>query len=193
MATALNAVALPIARELKAVMERSEPHTLVTIEDHLTALYDTLDLIEDPALRAEAEAEIAAYEEAEIRKVDGICRYLAFADAQVEMEAGELKRHQSRKQSWERRIERLYDSIYRVMVANQKSKLEGTRGNSLLLRPCPASVEVVDETLATIPQEYIRVSVTESVDKIAAKKVLQAGEEITGLKLVTDRKRVERK
>lgn len=189
MAT-LAANVISISQALQAEMAKSEPQTLYSIVDHLSALYESVEgLDEDDPLRGECIADIARYEEAEIRKVDGICRYLAFAESQMEMEADEAKRHQSRKQTWEKRIERLESSVQRVMAVAGTTKFEG-RGNTLLLKANPPSVEVTDQSL--VPQEYIRTTVTEAVDKSAAKHALKTGESIPGLSL-TVKHRVVRK
>jgi Siphovirus Gp157 len=164
---------------------------LVAIQDHLEALFDTYDMTEEGSPEREALTyEIAVYLEAEIRKVDSIAGYLAHCEAQQEFAAQEIKRLQERKSSWARKQERLEDYIIRVMELAGKPKLEG-RTSTLSVRPCPPSVEVVDQSL--VPPEYIRTVVTESVDKTAAKAALKAGENIAGLKLVTDKRSVVRK
>lgn len=164
--------------------------SLYEIVDHLSALYDTLDLVETPEERAAIEADIAAYEVAEIRKVDSVAGYLAHCEAQQKFAAEEIKRLQERKKTWERRQERLEDSIQRTLVAIGKTSLDG-RTSTLALKKCPASVEVLD--LDLVPMEYIRRKIEDSVDKTAAKPDLIAGVEIPGLKLITDKKSVVRK
>ena len=46
--------------------------SLFEIADHLQAMFDTLEMIDSPELKAEAEAEIARYLEAEIGRAS--CR-----------------------------------------------------------------------------------------------------------------------
>ena len=164
--------------------------SLVDIQDHLECLFESLEGLEDESLRAECEEDIYRFIEAEVRKVDNISGYLAHCEAQQDFASAEMKRLQDRKRSWERKQERLEQYIQRVMEASGKSKLEG-RTSTLSLKACPASVEVLDQKL--VPQQYVRVTVTEAVDKTAAKVALKLGEQIPGLKLVTDKRTVTRK
>lgn len=166
------------------------PITLYEITDHLTCLYEMLDLAEDEHEKSKIELQISQFEEAEIRKVDSVCSYLAFAESQVKMHAEEAKRHQARKQAWEGRIERLEASIQRVMEMAGKQKLDG-RSSTLALRACPASVEVI--SVETVPEQYIRTKVEISVDKTSAARALKLGTAIPGLKLITDKKTVVRR
>ena len=165
--------------------------TLVEIQDHLEALFDSLDMTEEGSdLREQCEAEIAAYLEAEVRKVDSIAGYLAHCEAQQAFASAEVKRLQERKQSYVRKQERIEGYIQRVIEASGKPRLDG-RTSSLLLKTCPPSVEVVDES--EVPQEFWRTVVSESVDKTAAARALKSGESIPGLRLITTKKSVVRK
>lgn len=164
--------------------------SLFAIEDHLEALFDSLDLIEDPELRAQAESEIDLYLLAEVRKVDSITNYISHCESQQAHAAEEIKRLQARKRTAERNQERVEASVMRVMNMWSMKKLEG-RTSSLTLRACPPAVEVVDQTL--VPPGYLVTKVTESVDKMAAKVHMAGGQTIPGLRLVTDRKSVVRK
>ena len=167
------------------------PLALWQICDHLAAMYELRDEMQGlpEGERAILEQEIAAFEEAEILKCDGITRFLSHCESQQEFAAAEIKRLQSRKQLWAARQERLEAHIARVMECAGKSKLEG-KVSTLTLKRCPPSVEVVDQT--SVPDSYIRVKVEESVDKAQAKKDLLAGIEIEGLRLVTDKRTVVR-
>lgn len=163
---------------------------LVAIHDYLESLFDTYDMTEEGSAEREAlTLEIAVYLEAEIRKVDSIAGYLGHCESQQDFAAQEIKRLQERKASFARKQARLEDYIQRVMHLAGKSKLEG-RTSTLQLKQCPASVEVINQSL--VPQEFIRTSITESVDKTAAKAVLRM-QEIPGLKLVTDKQSVVRR
>src|SRR5262245_59564236 len=164
--------------------------SLFEIHDHLSALFESLDGIEDPELRQQCENDIDLYLQAEVRKVDSITGYLAHMESQKQHAADEIKRLQARKQAAERTIERVEASVMRVMELWGLKKLEG-RTSSLALRACPPSVEVVDQS--AVPPGYLVTKVTESVDKMAAKVALVAGKIIPGLSLVTDRKSVVRR
>lgn len=164
--------------------------SLYEITDHLAALFESLDGIEDADLRRQCESEIDIYLIAEVRKVDRITSYLAHCEAQQQLAADEIKRLQERKRSLERAQERVEASVERVMTTWGLQKLEG-RTSSLSLKKCPASVEVLD--IKEVPDAYKRITVSEAVDKTAARVELAAGREIPGLRLITDRKSVCRR
>ena len=164
--------------------------TLFEISDHLLALLDTLDVVATGEERTLLECEINEAMEAEVRKVDGVAQYLAFCEDQQGYAASEIKRLQARKQSFERKEQRLKEYVQRVLESCGKSKLEG-RTATLALRACPTSVEITDESV--VPEEYKCVVVEESVDKRKVKSALEAGIEIPGVRLVSDRKTVVRK
>lgn len=166
-------------------MHRNMP--LWEIVDTLDTWYETLEGVEDPQDRADIEQWIREFEELEVRKVDGIAGYLSRLTLEQSYCDDEIKRLQARKKSWQTREARIEATVERVMTQLGKDKLEG-RTNTLELRDCPASVEVLDET--QVPDDYKRIKIEESVDKVSAKKALQAGIEIPGLKLVTDKKSV---
>lgn len=174
----MAAVAAPI------FIDRSKH--LYEIRDHLSALYDTLEGA-PPELHAEIEAQIAAYEEAEIRKVDGVASYIAFCESQQLLAAAEVKRLHERKAMWERRQAHLEQSIVRVLHAAGKTELHGNTA-TLKLKKCPPSVNILDESL--VPKEYIRTKTETSVDKVEAARALKAGVEIDGLALVTNKQTV---
>jgi hypothetical protein len=161
---------------------------LYEILDHLSALFESLEgLPADDPLRPQCEADIAEYLLAEIRKVDNIANYLQFCHVQQNFAAQEIRRLQERKAMWERRQQNLEAHVQVVMVGQSVKKLEG-RNNTIILRPCPASVEITD--VAAVPQEYIRVTVEETPDKVAIKAALQAKQDVPGARLVTDKKSV---
>jgi hypothetical protein len=160
---------------------------LYEIVDYIGCLLESLEGLEDPAEREQCEADIARWMQAEVRKVDAVANYLQFCVVQQNFAANEAKRQQERKAMWERRETKLKAYVEAVMRGADKKKLEG-RHNTLILRPCPPSVEVTDE--AAVPEEYKRITVEETVDKTKAKEVLKAGGAIDGLRLVTDKKSV---
>lgn len=171
---------------IAAALSRS---TYVEIHDHLGALLDTVDLCATPEQLAECQAEIAEYVEAELRKVDGICSYLAHCEAQAEAAGAEIERLEARKRSAAKRAERLSGYILQVMEALGKEKLEG-RVSTLALRGCPASVRIVNE--GELPAEYVRERVERAPDKVAIKQAIASGREVAGAVLLTGKKRLVR-
>ena len=171
-------------------IDQGRSATLYDAVEHVTVLLDTVDLVEDPEQREAIERDLASAIEAEIRKVDSVAQFLAHCESQQQFAAEEIKRLQERKQFWARKEDRLKGYIQVVMESAGLKKLEG-RTNTLSLRACPASVEVLDE--AAVPEEYTVVKVESSVDKKAVNAALEDGIEIPGVRLITDRKAVVRK
>src|SRR5262245_25449115 len=99
--------------------------SLCDIIDHLGALFESLEGLEDAELRAQCAAEIEAYLDAEIKKVDGIAGYIARCENEQKFAAEEVKRLQERKKQWEKRQERLETYVLRVMEGTGKAKLNG--------------------------------------------------------------------
>jgi hypothetical protein len=164
--------------------------TLFEISDHLITLLDSVDVVRTADERTMIEHEISEAMEAEVRRVDGVAQYLAFCEDQQAFAATEIRRLHSRKQTFERKEQRLKEYVQRVLERCGKNKLEG-RTATLALRACPASVEITDA--AAVPEEYKCVVVEETVDKRKLKPALEAGIQIPGARLVTDRKTVVRR
>jgi Siphovirus Gp157 len=152
--------------------------SLFEIRDTISAYIESIEGLEDPELRAQAEAELDLYLQCEVKKVDRICDYLSHCESQQQHAAAEIKRLQDRKRAAERCQERVEASVLRVMELWGLKKLEG-RTSSLAMRQCPPSVEVLD--IAVVPPGYIRTTVTEAVDKQAAKVHMAGGQTIPGL------------
>lgn len=164
--------------------------SLFEITDHLQAMFDTLEMIESPELKAEAEAEIARYLEAEVRKVDGISGYLSICEAQQRAAESEIERLKERISTWESREQRVRDYVQNVMERIGSKKLEGNTA-TFTLRAAPASVVVLDEN--DIPAEFKRTTVTVAVDKKAIKKAIDEGRDVPGADLSMGKNTLVRK
>ena len=162
--------------------------SLYQIEDHLSALYETLDAC-PPEQRAELETDIERYLEAEVRKVDGIAAYMAHCEAQMSFAADEIKRLQERKGRYSRQLERMKDTCVRVMEQLDKKRLEG-RTTTFSLRAMPVREEALDESVT--PERFKRTEVIPArevvtIDRRAIKAALEAGEDVPGWDLAFGR------
>ena len=157
--------------------------TLYQIEDHLTALIDSVDMVPDdePGLLAELEADIARTLEMELRKVDGVCHMLAHFESHAQFAAAEIKRLQSAKKRYERASERLEAYVRAAMDLAGMRKLEGET-STLAIRTNPAAVYI--SNFESIPAEFQVISTTVSIDKDRVKKALRAGVEVPGAELI---------
>lgn len=165
-----------MANNVAALLDKS----LYEIQDHLQALFDSVDMIDSPELREQAELDIQRYLEASVRKVDGVANYLSLCEGQQATTKAEIKRLEERAAAWEAREERVRKYVQDVMEKAGEKKLEG-QTNTFLLRAAPASVVILDE--AEIPAEFKRTTVTVQVDKDAIKKAINAGQDVSGADL----------
>lgn len=164
--------------------------SLFEITDHLQAMFDTLEMIESPELKKEAEAEIARYLEAEVRKVDGINGYLVQCEANRGACKAEIERLKDRIAAWDAREDRVRKYTQDVMERFELKKLEG-RTATFSLRSVPASVVITDE--AEIPEEFKRTTITVAVDKRAIKKAIDDGRDVPGADLSMGKQTLVRK
>jgi len=194
--------------------------TLFDLEESLTALLDTQDMVapdDEQAFLTDFEAALSTATD----KRDRVAGRLAKLEAQQAYAAAEIKRLQAFKRSAEAQQERLEGYVTYVIQRlgkDAKGKWRKLEGNSstLALKACPASVEITSE--ADVPLDFKRCTVTMAaaqwvdlllavdelgfslsyqtdlaVDKVAVKSTLQAGVEVAGAKLVTDKTTVGRK
>ena len=164
--------------------------TLFELHDYMDALEQSLEACDDPTMRANIERDIDGYAEAILRKVDDAVEYLDHLEAENELLAKQVKRLNERKKSYQVRIARIEAAVERTLTTTGKTEIRGTV-HILTTKKCPPSVEVID--MGIVPEEYIRTTVEQAVDKSAAARALKVGQEIPGLRLVTDKKSVVRK
>jgi hypothetical protein len=173
-----------------AVTEIIPSGTLIELTDHLQALFDTLEMIDSPEMKKEAEADIARYLEAEVRKVDAVAGYLAQCEAQQAAAKAEIERLRQRQALWETREERVRKYTQDVMERYELKKLEGHTA-TFMLRAAPPSVVITDE--AAVPDEFKRTTVSITVDKRAIKKAIDEGRDVDGADLSMGKQTLVRK
>lgn len=196
--------------------------TLQAIEEHLSALVDTAELVPIDQEQAFVQELTVALTTAADKR-DKVAGFLAHLEAQQAYASAEIARLQAFKRSRELQQTRLEQYIAYVIESLGKDakgkyrKLEG-HTSTLSLRACPASVEVQDET--EIPLDFKRANIEVpaglwndilnllepemyrqvrnatsghlTVDKRAVKAAIEAGGEVPGAKLVTDKTSVRR-
>lgn len=139
--------------------------SLYKIETELAQLIDLsedLAAVEKPDAetldaRAAVHQQIMKYFEAEVRKVDGIARYIHHAKAQAAAAKTEADRLMGWARRWEARLERVKLATIEALHAVGSKKLESAE-NRLRLQKNPASVDVYDVT--ALPDEFLNVTVT---------------------------------
>jgi hypothetical protein len=143
--------------------------TLYGIETQLLELLTFRDsVLEDPDMTpAEQQESVKAidqqirdYVTAEVKKVDGIARYLREFETRAETLKEEAKRCNEAAKAWDKRHESLESMVIAIMREANKTRLDG-RHSVLNLRKNPASVDVAQPEL--VPGEYRRIVVTMSL------------------------------
>ncbi len=132
--------------------------SLFDIERGLHELLDAWQEAETPEAVAEAEQAIQAYAAAEVRKVDGIRKYLAFCDTMIGAAADEVKAQTARRRMWESRRDRLKTFVFDVMKSFGAKKLECATG-SLSIRGNGGLEPLTITDPALVPDELCTVTV----------------------------------
>jgi hypothetical protein len=191
--------------------------TLYDAEESLTALLDTAELVtpdQEQAFLVDFETALTTAAD----KRDRVAHRLAKLEDQQAFAAAEIKRLQEFKKVKEHEQERLEGYVSYVIQRlgkDAKGKYRKLEGNSsvLFLRACAASLDITAES--EIPLDYRRATVTLpagawldilnaidfkveyqsnlSVDKRAVKAAIEAGVEVPGAKLITDKATLGRK
>jgi Siphovirus Gp157 len=166
------------------------PQSLFEITERLTELLDTIDMCEDADVRAECEQEIAEVLSRQLLKVDNMAEFSDHLEFQIALRKKQVQLLEKANRRAAGILDRIDNAVLRVLDATGRKSLDGSL-YSFSLRKLPPSVEVTNQ--AVVPPQYIRTTVSESVDKAIAKIDLKNGITVPGLRLVTDRLAVVRK
>jgi hypothetical protein len=140
--------------------------TLYGIETQLLELLNFRESIEaDPDMTPQEQQEslkacdesIAEYIRAEVKKCDGIARYLREFEARADTLKEEAARCTAMAKNWQKRYDSLEAMVIDIMQATKQTRIDG-RHSVLQLKKNPPSVEVAQPEL--VPHEYQRVTIT---------------------------------
>jgi hypothetical protein len=154
--------------------------TLYEISDHLVSLLDTYDMCQTDEQRAECNAEIERYVDAQIRKVDSFCRFLSHLESQTDLAEKEIKRIKAREAMIANLQERLEKYAIFTMQRNNLRVMEGDTAK-LVLRTNSPGVDVDDE--AAVPAKFKTIKQEIAIDRRGIKKAIDAGEDVPGAHL----------
>ena len=113
-------------------------------------------------------------------KSKNVAAYFLNLDSDIEQLKEAEAKIKARRITKEKHVKRLKDYLLDNMITNEISKIECPEFK-ITIRKAVASVEVIDQDL--ISPEFIKTKTTESVDKMALKKALKAGDNIKGARL----------
>jgi hypothetical protein len=134
--------------------------SLYNIEREMLELIDAREQAEAegelPETLAVIDRQIRAYFTAEVRKVDGIARYINHCKVQAAVAKAEAERLSTWARRWENRLERVKAATVYALAAVGLKKVESAE-NRLRLQKNPASVEVYD--VAALPDKYQSITI----------------------------------
>jgi hypothetical protein len=145
-----------------AVAPAPHPLTLYAIEEQLTAMADTAELVPEDQERAFLE-EFRAALTAAVEKRDRVGQFLAHLEQQVAFAKAEIARLQERKAFFEQAVEKIASYVIHVIESigpdakGKYPKLEG-RTVTFSIKDCPPSVAIQDE--AAVPSDYKAITIT---------------------------------
>ena len=122
--------------------------SLYDIEEDLTALLDTEDMVEDEETRLRILDDIVEKHEAAVAKRDNLIRFIRHTELQIEAVKAEQQRLAKLRKSWENGLKRVREYVAGVIEQLPEPKrgarkLEGTIG-VLSIAKTPDTVEVED-------------------------------------------------
>ena len=143
----------------------------------LAAIDEETGEIKDSEILDELEAE---FKTALTNKSAGIIKVIRQQEADIEMVDAEIERLKVVKERMKKGIEGFKSYIKHNMLQMEVKKIETPLGN-LSLRQTTAT-DVYDES--ALPKEFLKEKITYTPSKTDIKKALQAGEEVTGARLI---------
>lgn len=153
-------------------------------EPRLYAVVDnSVALRKEPRKKRQTKVEVKAQKNDEFelkRHIDRADHLLTRHEARIAGLASQIARLQKTKAHLAARKERIEDAILQRMQDHNMHVAAGWK-ISLIANTCPASVEIVNESL--LPKEYVRIKETTSPDKSAIRIAIDAGIEIPGARL----------
>jgi septal ring factor EnvC (AmiA/AmiB activator) len=158
-----GAAVLPPPAPVGAVAPPSASHplTLYALEEQLTILADTAELV-PPEQAQEFLEEFRAALTAAADKRDRVGQFLSHLETQAAFAKAEIIRLQERKAWFERAIEHMEGYVINVIESlgrDAKGKYQKLEGRTVTfgIRDCPPSVEILDE--AAVPSDYKAISI----------------------------------
>lgn len=118
-------------------------------------------------------------------KGTGIIKARMNTDSTIKALDEEIKRLQDYKKNIKNKQSKFNDYVLMCMDKLGIKKIETPVG-TISTRKSPASLLIEDENL--VPNEFVIIKQTESIDKTAIKNLMKKGEVVKGCRLVTDKK-----
>lgn len=151
-------------------------------EQHLNELFlaaidEETGEIKDAEILEQMETEL---KNALVNKSAGIIKVIRQQEADIDMVDAEIERLKVVKERMKKGVEGFKSYIKHNMLQMELKKIETPLGN-LSLRQTTAT-DVYDES--ALPKEFLKEKITYTPSKTDIKKALQAGEEVSGARLI---------
>jgi hypothetical protein len=153
---------------------------LYELSNAYNQLLESMEDEDDDAVRDTLESISEAFEE----KAINICKLIRLKESEIELIDKEVDRLESRKDSLIRSSHWLKKYLISEMERTGKDKIKTPIFN-VTVATNPPSVKVVSEL--DIPKAFMRMKVSEYVDKQAIKEAIEQGEEVPGVELVRNK------
>lgn len=137
-------------------------------------------LLESEELTPELEAALIINQDQLQAKAANYAKVIANIEADAEAIDNEIKRLKDMKDSKQRAINRLRDTLRNAMLTSQLDKIESPLFKLSLRRSEAVEVDLVE----ALPEAYVFKKVTLSGNKVAIKEAIKRGESITGARIV---------
>lgn len=128
----------------------------ISLFDIEMALHRLLDVWQEAQGQEEieaAEVAIKEYAQLEVRRVDGIRKYLRFCDTMADAAKADMQAQAQRCRMWEARRDRLKAFVFDTMQSFNTKKLEGQTGNlRIQANGGKQAVTITNESL--VPDEF---------------------------------------
>ncbi len=148
------------------------------IEDEISTILDLSDEELTEEEKEKVDEYLAHLGRQEAEKIDGFCKFLRFEAQRVDALKAEADYLRKRAKSAEKKITYLKGLYANIMKDKELKKIQG-KVYSLSLRKSE-SVFVNDESIDTLDEKYVRITISKEPNKTAIKEALKNGEKISG-------------
>ena len=137
-------------------------------------------LLETDELTPELEAMLVINQEKLQTKAGNYAKVIANIQSDSDAIDQEIKRLKAMKESKDRAVTRLKDSLREAMLVSAIEKIDSPLFKLSLRRSESVEVDIVE----TLPAEFINIKNVVTADKVAIKEAIKRGENITGARII---------
>jgi len=137
-------------------------------------------LLETEELTPELEAALVINQDQLQNKAGNYAKVITNIQSDSDAIDAEIKRLKAMKETKDRALNRLKESLREAMLVSGLDKIESSLFKLSLRRSEAVEVDVVD----ALPSEFINIKNVVTADKVAIKEAIKRGENITGARII---------